>query len=511
MRVRSPSSRAGLAVQFSLFDIALAAVAPLLALYLRSAPILTPNGVDQVATYVAITFVSSLVGFALFRVHGALPGFFSVHDALDLAKAVLTAELLTCAIMFSMTRFDGVPRSAPAIHALILGGGLFAMRVLAHVADKNRKLSSRPRQSVSEHIILIGLNDLAGLFLKLIDAVGSGGRSVVGLLDENPRWVGRTLAGVPVFGPPEHLDSLIDEFAVHGVGIDRVVVAGDAEMLSAATLDEVRRICMRRELPLGFVGDFFNLPAGASPEGVTVSRVPQVAGAHSVPLAPYFRWKRSVEMLLGSLLILGLTPVWLLGGLLAAIDVGSPVLFWQRRIGLGGHPFQLYKIRTLHFSVDRSGRAIPEERRLSLIGRFLRQTRIDELPQLLSVMVGDMSLVGPRPLLPRDQPADPSVRLMVRPGITGWAQVNGGSLLSAEEKEVLDAWYVGHASPWLDLRVMAMTLRSLARGDRRCEAALSEARDQREAARELGRVRFAPGGVDSASQDDRRASVARSA
>ena len=103
MRVRSPSSRAGLAVQFSLFDIALAAVAPLLALYLRSAPILTPNGVDQVATYVAITFVSSLVGFALFRVHGALPGFFSVHDALDLAKAVLTAELLTCAIMFSMT------------------------------------------------------------------------------------------------------------------------------------------------------------------------------------------------------------------------------------------------------------------------------------------------------------------------------------------------------------------------------------------------------------------------
>ena len=138
---------------------------------------------------------------------------------------------------------------------------------------------------------------------------------------------------------------------------------------------------------------------------------------------------------------------------------------------------------------------------------MLRQTRLDELPQLLSVLVGDMSLIGPRPLLPQDQPADPSVRLMVRPGITGWAQVNGGSLLTPEEKEVLDAWYVGHASPWLDLRILAMTLRSLLRGDRRSEAALDEARHQRE----FAPMRFAADGGDSPRPQDRPAPVARSA
>jgi len=502
MRVRSPSSRASVAVHFSLFDIALAAVAPLLALYLRNAQILFPLAADQAVAYIGISFVSSLIAFAAFRVHGGIPGYLAVHDVLALAKAVATAELLICAVMFSMTRLDGVPRSAPAIHALILGGGLFATRVLAHVADKNRKLANRPRQGRAEHIILIGLNDLSGLFLKLIDAVGAGGRSVVGLLDENPRWIGRSLAGVPVFGPPEHLDSLIDEFAVHGVRVDRVVVAGDSGMLSADALEQLRRVCARRDLALAFVGDLFNLAAGESARqaaDAAPAPAPRFAAAQSVALAPYFRWKRLVETGLASLFIMCLAPFWLIGGLLAFVDVGSPILFWQRRIGLGGHPFQLYKIRTLRLPVDRAGRPLPQERRLSWVGKLLRQTRVDELPQLLSVLVGDMSLIGPRPLLPQDQPVDPSVRLLVRPGITGWAQVNGGSLLTPEEKEVLDAWYVRHASPWLDLWILAMTLRSLMCGDRRSERALSEARRQRE---------FAP--VRS-PQDDRQPSIARSA
>jgi lipopolysaccharide/colanic/teichoic acid biosynthesis glycosyltransferase len=88
----------------------------------------------------------------------------------------------------------------------------------------------------------------------------------------------------------------------------------------------------------------------------------------------------------------------------------------------------------------------------------LRRTRLDELPQLLNVLVGDMSLVGPRPLLPRDQPANPTVRLMVRPGITGWAQVNGGTLLNPSEKDKLDEWYVRNASFWLDLRIVCLTM-----------------------------------------------------
>jgi lipopolysaccharide/colanic/teichoic acid biosynthesis glycosyltransferase len=136
---------------------------------------------------------------------------------------------------------------------------------------------------------------------------------------------------------------------------------------------------------------------------------------------------------------------------------------------------QLYKLRTLRPPFDRRGQKIPEQRRVSWIGRLLRQTRIDELPQLLNVLVGDMALIGPRPLLPRDQPPKPNLRLAVRPGITGWAQVNGGNSLSPTEKEALDIWYINNASLWLDLRIIGLTLRVLLSGERRSEKALADA------------------------------------
>ena len=111
---------------------------------------------------------------------------------------------------------------------------------------------------------------------------------------------------------------------------------------------------------------------------------------------------------------------------------------------------------------------------MSFIG-CLRSSRIDELPQLFNVLFGDMSLIGPRPLLPHDQPKNSSLRLMVRPGITGWAQINGGNLITPEEKGALDDWYIRHASLWLDLRIALLTLRFLFTGERRSEQAVSEA------------------------------------
>ena len=115
---------------------------------------------------------------------------------------------------------------------------------------------------------------------------------------------------------------------------------------------------------------------------------------------------------------------------------------------------------------DRFGEALPENLRLSPIGRLLRNTGMDELPQLLNVLVGDMSLIGPRPLLPEDQPADPTIRLMVRPGITGWAQVNGGKQITSEEKDDLDEWYIQNASLSLDLRILLLTCRYVFVGNR---------------------------------------------
>ena len=138
-------------------------------------------------------------------------------------------------------------------------------------------------------------------------------------------------------------------------------------------------------------------------------------------------------------------------------DVGLPILFWQERLGWNGRSFLIYKFRTLGAPFDSAGNPNFAGRQLSAIGRFLRASRIDELPQLLNVLFGDMSLIGPRPLLPEDQPANKEIRLSVRPGITGWAQVNGGKLVSKEEKQKLDEWYVRNASFALDLRIALMT------------------------------------------------------
>jgi lipopolysaccharide/colanic/teichoic acid biosynthesis glycosyltransferase len=192
--------------------------------------------------------------------------------------------------------------------------------------------------------------------------------------------------------------------------------------------------------------------------------------------ASYFVYKRYLDLLLAVAILVIFSPAWLVIGAIALLDVGSPIFFWQQRLGRGGRLFLLHKIRTLRPPYDWRGRKVPDGERESVLGRFLRNCRFDEAPQLLNVLVGEMSLIGPRPLLPRDQPADPTVRLSVRPGITGWAQVNGGKLLSVEEKTALDEWYVREASLRLDLRILYLTLLFLFRGERRSELAIALAR-----------------------------------
>ena len=143
------------------------------------------------------------------------------------------------------------------------------------------------------------------------------------------------------------------------------------------------------------------------------------------------------------------------------ICLGKPVLFTQLRPGRHGIPFRLIKFRTMREAVDAEGRPLPDEERLTRLGQFLRAASLDELPELWNVLRGDMSLVGPRPLLMEYLPLytpEQARRHKVRPGITGWAQINGRNSLSWEEKFELDVWYVDHASFWLDLKIIALTV-----------------------------------------------------
>ena len=157
-------------------------------------------------------------------------------------------------------------------------------------------------------------------------------------------------------------------------------------------------------------------------------------------------------------------PVLLGLSMLVRMSEGPPRFVAGSRPGLAGGPFQLRKFRAVRSAVDAQGRPLPDAERLTRLGRWLRATSLDELPELWNVLRGDMSLVGPRPLLMEYLPlysAEQARRHEVRPGITGWAQVNGRNSLSWEEKFELDVWYVEHQSLWLDIKIMAFTIRKV--------------------------------------------------
>lgn len=156
-----------------------------------------------------------------------------------------------------------------------------------------------------------------------------------------------------------------------------------------------------------------------------------------------------------------LSPVMGLVAILVRWRLGAPILFRQERPGLRGKPFTLLKYRTMTDACDAQGRLLPDAERLTGLGRVLRDTSLDELPELFNVLRGQMSLVGPRPLLMRyldRYTAEQGRRHEVRPGLTGWAQVNGRNAITWQQKFALDVWYVDHGSLWLDLRILALTL-----------------------------------------------------
>jgi len=178
--------------------------------------------------------------------------------------------------------------------------------------------------------------------------------------------------------------------------------------------------------------------------------------------------KRWIDVAVGvSVLVLG-APVIAATAALVYADVGRPLLFRQDRVGLGGRIFQLKKFRTMRDAVDRDGRPLPDSERLTRIGRLIRASSLDELPQLINVLRGDMSLVGPRPLLVEYLPrysAEQARRHEVVPGITGLAQVAGRNALTWPEKFALDVFYVDHQSLALDLKILARTVAAVVKRD----------------------------------------------
>jgi lipopolysaccharide/colanic/teichoic acid biosynthesis glycosyltransferase len=174
--------------------------------------------------------------------------------------------------------------------------------------------------------------------------------------------------------------------------------------------------------------------------------------------------KRLFDFIVALSAFVMLLPIIIIVGILIRTKLGSPILFTQDRPGLNGKVFKMMKFRTMLDGKDKHGNLLPDDERMTPFGAFLRSTSLDELPGLFNVLKGDMSLVGPRPLLVQYLPLysnEQARRHNVRPGITGWAQVNGRNAISWDEKFKLDVWYVDNQSFWLDIKILLLTVKKV--------------------------------------------------
>jgi lipopolysaccharide/colanic/teichoic acid biosynthesis glycosyltransferase len=485
-RLGKPSSHTRLlSSRISILDVVWGGLSPLVAYLLRDGTILRPSGV---ITYCGVAILASLLVFQWFQTSSPMSRFYSIRDAFELTKACILVAALSAVAAFVLTRLEEAPRSIPILHFLLLASGLLGARMFWRLRTTRREMHRTTGAAKVEHVVIIEATRLAWFFSKMVEELAAGAYQIVAILDEQPKLKNRSLNGYPIIGSPAELEKVIADYAMHGVRIDKVVVAAQPEELTPAAWDEVNRVCLKMGIGLEVLPERLMSKEAANDDTlVTDQQAVKSETAPPIELEldrPFWKIKRAMDFLIALTIGILISPVALIVCAIVLFDVGIPVVFWQQRVGRNATPLHLYKFRTLHTLFDRQTKERREAQEPSAIGRFLQRTRLDELPQLWNILSGDMSLIGPRPLLPIDQPVDFTIRLSVRPGLTGWAQVCGGKSITVDEKTALDEWYIRHASAWREVYIVLLTLKMLLfTGDRRDEKAIAAARRERSADR----------------------------
>jgi lipopolysaccharide/colanic/teichoic acid biosynthesis glycosyltransferase len=433
--------------------------------------------------YLAATALMALVLVPLANLHKTIWRFSGVSDYLRVSAAVTGTCAGAVALSFSYNRLDGIARSLPILQGFVGIAILVGARIvhrLRHASRSRRKSLADFRQASGKalefHVLLVGVTRLAETYVQALADLGSGRVSVAGFLSHSPRHVGRLAGAYAILGLPEDAESILDRLEVRGISVDRIVVTMPFAQLSSAAQKAILHIAQSRGITLQFLADVLDLGAGSQPFGGGPGRVPALPVRSGLEIASpeldvfvrrhYWKFKRGLDVIAALGLAVLLMPIFLLVAIGVMVSLGFPIVFWQHRPGLAGRSFRLYKFRTMGASHGADGRRLTDAERLSNFCNFLRRTRLDELPQLLNILRGEMSFVGPRPLLPHDQPAECLDRLLIRPGLTGWAQVVGGRNISPEDKAALDLWYVCNASLLLDLKIAARTVEIVLFGER---------------------------------------------
>jgi len=397
----------------------------------------------------------------LLSVHGAYRvhlRYFDTADAMVVLRAVLIGTGAGCVASFVFDRMEGLARSVFLVSPLASLALLLLFRYAVQSFHRRGSPETVPWNAVTS-VLVVGTNPIAALYIDAVHELGGSSCRVVGLLSERSSDTGHLIKGHKILGTVGDLPTLMVELRNHGIEVNCLAVAlPDAAPVLQAALRELGQVEIIR---LEQLADLLKIKKTTGPVTLQLER-------HRWSDGP---WKRAIDVIVASAALVLLSPIVLFSMLLIFIEMGPPVIFWQERPGRFGVAFRLYKLRTI--KLVRGGPAAPGAVRshVAPICGLLRRLRLDEFPQLINVVLGHMSLVGPRPLLPIDQPKQFDDRLRLRPGITGWAQVNGGKLISPEEKALLDRWYAENASLSLDLKILLRTVVIMLCGDRVYRAA----------------------------------------
>jgi lipopolysaccharide/colanic/teichoic acid biosynthesis glycosyltransferase len=449
----------------TIWDVASAFAAPVAALILRDWSA-TPEKLNaSFAFYILFSVIGTLTLIRLSGVSKAAWRFFSFPDAVDAFSSIGLGIIVALGTSFFHDRLEGIPRIVPFLQIMLQFGAYTGVRfVLKRLANHLRPPSARPT-----NVLLIGCNQTSYIYARAVESVGQRSIRIVGALTHDPSMVGHTLRGIRIVATFDRIDEVIGKFKIHGLTVKKLILSANETEISARSLQKIRTASDRFDLPLIDIHTLFT-------EVATFIDDEDEFSVDTIELrGSYWVIKRIIDALAASALLLISAPFLFIGAIIVAFDVGFPVVFWQERPGKHGKPIHVYKFRTMRDSIDENGRPFGDDERTSKLGHFLRKTRLDELPQLWNILRGDMSFIGPRPLLLVDQPEEVSQRLAARPGVSGWAQVNGGRIITPEEKRALDLWYIAHASFRLDMRTAWETLVMVIRGDRRNEAEIRNA------------------------------------
>lgn len=481
MRTAPPTSHNKFNIRIAFFDLFWIIIAPFIALWMRGESYLDvgdlPFSPSPTFQYALITILSTIMAFILLKVSEGISHHFSARDAFSLLLASCLSVMASITSVFTISRLDGVPRSVPLIYGLVLAFGLLFQRLLMRgLYEKSENIYDLkviyPRHLSIRQVIIIGLDPYAIAAIRLIEKQYPITTQVVAAFSLQGKYSGRTISTVRVFADLKKLGSIIDEYHIHGVAVDEIWMSDNSKYINDHVKTYIQQEAVTRGIVHKSISEAFGLKAIVKDGSIDNSFTENVPTLNNV----YLIIKRALDIIVATILSITLAPIVIITVLAIIFDVGFPFIFWQDRLGRYGNIIRLYKIRTMKNPVADNGQIISESQRTSKIGNFIRKFRLDESPQLISIIAGEMSGIGPRPLLAREQIQGASYRLLLRPGITGWAQVNGGELLSFQEKNILDSWYVFNASMKIDLKIAIKTIGVIIYGVRRNEEEIDKAR-----------------------------------